>query len=58
MLETLQNELKDAMKLGEKAVMKGLRNIIAAKSAFEKASKDKKYRKSANYELTLIEKGM
>ena len=29
-----------------------------AKSAFEKASKDKKYRKSAKYELTLIEKGM
>ena len=37
---------------------KGMGNIVAAKSAFEKASKDKKYRKSAKYELTLIEKGM
>ena len=37
---------------------KGLGNIVAAKSAFEKASKDKKYRKSAKYELTLIEKGL
>ncbi len=36
---------------------KGLGNIVAAKSAFEIASKDKRWRKISRYELTMIEKG-
>ena len=37
---------------------KNLRNIIAAKDAFEKAKKDRNWRKSAQFELDLISKGL